>query len=148
MAVCVIFVVVHYTMRQHLLYGEVMKKAITLTIAALLLTGCGSNAPAELSKPQKLNKWIDDAGYECASWKKVSDDQSVCHLEGGDSLSVHLDEDPAKALGWYFDDASWVGGVKGENWFIPCMSSVMDACGDVASAADVTYLPNPEYLNW
>ena len=42
MAVCVIFVVVHYTLTQHLLYGEGMKKVITLTIAALLLAGCGA----------------------------------------------------------------------------------------------------------
>ena len=121
--------------------------ASLILIAPLMLTACATNAPAELSKPQKLNKWIEDAGHECASWKEVSKTQSNCYLKGGDALTVHLDDDPASALEWYFEDGgSTVGGVKGNNWFIPCDASMMNTCEDIASVAEVHYLPNPDYL--
>ena len=126
-----------------------MKRALAALIAApLLLTGC-SNAPDEISKPKQLNKWIESAGYDCASWKENSDTHAVCYLDGGDSLTVTITKEgdsPTNALPWYFDSPSIVGAVHGDNWFILCKASTMSKCGDIASAADVNYLPNPIYL--
>lgn len=126
-----------------------MKRTLAALLAApLLLTGC-SNAPDEISKPKQLNQWIKNAGYECASWKINSDTHGVCYLDGGDALTVTItknDETPIDALPWYFESSTYVGAVHGDNWFIICDASILSTCGDIASAADVGYLPNPLYL--
>lgn len=126
-----------------------MKRALAALLAApLLLTACG-NAPDKITKPKQLNRWIENAGYECASWKINSDTHGVCYLEGGDALTVTITKDgetPIEVLPWYFEDSMWVGAVYGENWFMICDASTLSTCGDIASAADVDYLPNPLYL--
>ena len=122
-----------------------MRKPLIALSCALMLTACGSSDIHTISKPADVNSAIKSAGYKCASWDKQSK-QATCHLDGGGSITVHMDDDPVSALAWYFDEPDWVGGVHGDNWFIPCPVKQMSLCGDVASAGDVEYLPNPMYV--
>lgn len=152
MVVCAVFVVVHYTMRQHLLYGEVMKKAITLTIAVLLLTGCGATEKevTTIKSTSDVQAALEGSAYECNAWEELADDYAKCTMNRGESingggvLSVSMTEhDPELFAAVTLDgDDSLVGAVWGDNWIGACSEDVsLEGCKDIAEMLGVEVLP-------
>lgn len=125
-----------------------MKRAVIAVAAVgslLTLNACGSG-PEQLNRATHAEKWIERAGYECASFKENFKDNGVCYLKDGGSLVVEITSDPVNAAAWYVDDPSIVGFVHGDNWLISCDEKQMEMCGQIATANEVSYLPSPRYV--
>ena len=152
MVVCVGFAVVHYTMRQHLLYGGVMKKAISLTLAALLLTGCGATEKevTTIESTSDVQAAFEGSEYECNVWEELAEDYAKCtmnrgeNINGGGVLSVSMTEnDPELYAAVTLDgDDSLVGAVWADNWIGACSEDVgLEGCKDIAEMLGVEVLP-------
>ncbi|ACP33515.1 hypothetical protein cauri_1922 [Corynebacterium aurimucosum ATCC 700975] len=148
MAVCVIFVVVHYTMRQHLLYGEVMKKAISLTIAALLLTGCGAteeNGQQDSPQAQDIPEFqtVTGAGADVSS-QLPSDsawgcDSHVVNTSNGPETLKNFELEDGEATFYFAPKSS--SGFNSYSYRLEFENGIMvmedDASGDFHSFVQV-----------
>lgn len=129
-----------------------MKKVITLTIAALLLTGCSSaeKEVTTIESTSDVQTALEGSAYECNVWEELADDYAKCTMNRGESingggvLSVSMSEhDPELFAAVTLDgDDSLVGAVWGENWIGACSEDVgIEGCKDIAGMLGVEVLP-------
>lgn len=129
-----------------------MKKAITLTIAALLLTGCGDTEKevTTIESTSDVQAALEGSEYECNVWEELAEDYAKCtmnrgeNINGGGVLSVSMTEnDPELYAAVTLDgDDSLVGAVWGDNWIGACSEDVgLEGCKDIAEMLGVEVLP-------
>lgn len=129
-----------------------MKKIITLTAAALLLSGCGATEKDvnTIESTSDVQAALEGSEYACNGWEELADDYAKCtmnrgeNINGGGVLSVSMTEnDPELYAAVTLDgDDSLAGAVWGDNWIGACSEDVGPAgCEDISELLGVEFLP-------
>lgn len=115
-----------------------MKKVITLTIAALLLTGCSSSN--EIQEISDIQDRLASTSWACEDWEEyepgVAATCGLPHNQG--TVWVRMTDDPEMLSAVSFDHHSTMAAaIVGDNWVYQCGAplSVGD-CEHIAGLVD------------